>query len=48
MQLEPNVRQTDIRSAYAVIAPYVRRTPLIEVASPIAGAPPISLKLEFL
>ena len=45
---EPNVAEADIRAAYAVIAPYVRRTPLIEAASPIAGAPPISLKLEFL
>ena len=31
-----------------MIAPHVRRTPLLEAASPIAGAPPISLKLEFL
>ena len=31
-----------------MIARYVRRTPLIEAASPIAGAPPISLKLECL
>jgi threonine dehydratase len=45
---EPNVRQADIRAAYAVIAPHVRRTPLIENASPIAGLPPISLKLECL
>jgi threonine dehydratase len=45
---EPDVLQADIRAAYAVIAPYVRRTPLIEAASPVAGAPPISLKLEFL
>ena len=48
MQPEPNVLDTDIRSAYAAIAPFVRRTPLIEADSPIAGAPPISLKLEFL
>ena len=48
MPPEPDVLQADIRAAYAVIAPYVRRTPLIEAASPIAGAPPISLKLEFL
>ena len=48
MQFEPNVLGADIRAAYAVIAPYVRRTPLIEAASPIAGAPAISLKLEFL
>lgn len=45
---EPNVLQADIRAAYAVIAPHVRRTPLIEAFSPVAGAPPISLKLEFL
>jgi len=45
---EPTVAQSDIRAAHAVIAPYVRRTPLIEAASPIEGAPPISLKLEFL
>ena len=31
-----------------MIAPHVRRTPLIEAVSPIAGAPPVSLKLEFL
>jgi len=45
---EPNVAQAEIRAAYAAIAPHVRRTPLIETASPIAGAPPISLKLECL
>jgi len=45
---EPNVVEADIRAAYAVIAPHVRRTPLIEAASPIEGRPPISLKLEFL
>jgi threonine dehydratase len=37
-----------IRAAHARIAPFIRRTPLLEAASPIAGAPPISLKLEFL
>ena len=42
------VGRAEIAAAYALIAPYVRRTPLIEAASPIAGAPPISLKLEFL
>jgi threonine dehydratase len=47
VQAEPNVLETDIRAAFAVIAPHVRRTPLIEAASPIAGAS-ISLKLEFL
>jgi hypothetical protein len=30
------------------IAEYVRRTPLIEAASPVFAAPPLSLKLEFL
>jgi threonine dehydratase len=43
-----NVAPAEIRAAHAVIAPHVRRTPLIESASPIAGAPPISLKLECL
>jgi threonine dehydratase len=37
-----------IRAALAVIAPHVRRTPILETASPCDGAPPISLKLEFL
>ena len=35
-----------IRAAHNRIAPHVRRTPLIETPSPIAGAPPVSLKLE--
>jgi threonine dehydratase len=39
---------SDIRAAHARIAPHVRRTPLLELASPIAGAPPLSLKLESL
>ena len=42
------VTPDDIRAAYRRIAAYVRRTPLIEIASPIAGAPPLSLKLEAL
>jgi threonine dehydratase len=37
-----------IRDAHARIAPHIRRTPLLEASSPVAGAPPISLKLEFL
>jgi threonine dehydratase len=37
-----------IRAAHARIAPFIRRTPLLEAVSPVAGAPPISLKLEFL
>jgi threonine dehydratase len=38
----------DIRAAHARIAQYVRRTPVLETPSPIAGAPPLSLKLECL
>ena len=41
------VTRADIAAADARIAPYVRRTPLMEAASPAGGAP-ISLKLEFL
>ncbi len=37
-----------VRVAHALIAPHLRRTPVLETASPIAGAPPISLKLECL
>jgi threonine dehydratase len=37
-----------IREAYGRITRHIRRTPLLETASPLAGAPPISLKLEFL
>ena len=39
---------TEIRAAHAVIAPHIRRTPLIEAASPVAGASAISLKLDLL
>jgi threonine dehydratase len=39
---------SDIRAAYARIRGHVRRTPLIETASPIDGASPLSLKLECL
>jgi threonine dehydratase len=42
------VTQPDIRAAQALIAPHIRRTPLLEAASPVDGAAPISLKLEFL
>jgi threonine dehydratase len=42
------VTPSAIRKAYARIAPHIRRTPLIEAASPVEGAKPISLKLEFL
>ena len=38
----------EIGLAHERIVDYVRRTPLLEAASPILGAPPISLKLEFL
>ncbi len=38
----------DIRAAYERIAPYVRRTPLLEVAAPASGGEPVSLKLECL
>ena len=39
---------SDIRSAHARIRGHIRRTPILETASPIAGAPPLSLKLECL
>jgi threonine dehydratase len=42
------VTPSDIRAAYARIAPHIRRTPVIEDASPVDGARPVSLKLEFL
>jgi len=45
---EPAVTPADIRAAHARIAPHVRRTPILEEPSPIAGAPPLSLKLECL
>jgi threonine dehydratase len=38
----------DIRSAHARIRGHIRRTPLLETASPSAGATPLSLKLECL
>src|SRR5271155_1757059 len=38
----------EIDAAHARISGHVRRTPLLETASPVAGAPPISLKLECL
>ena len=38
----------NVAAAHAAIAAYVRRTPLLEAASPIPGAPALSLKLEFL
>ena len=42
------IGRAEIRAAHARIAPHVRRTPILEAASPTAGAPPVSLKLEFL
>jgi threonine dehydratase len=39
---------SDIRSAHARIRGHIRRTPVIDVSSPILGAPPLSLKLECL
>jgi threonine dehydratase len=39
---------SEIRSAHARIRGHIRRTPTLETASPIAGAPPVSLKLECL
>jgi threonine dehydratase len=38
----------EIRSAHARIRGHIRRTPILETASPIAGAPPLALKLECL
>ena len=43
-----DVTCADISAAYSRIAPHVRRTPLMEVASPTGEGGPISLKLEFL
>jgi threonine dehydratase len=37
-----------IRSAHARIRGHIRRTPILETPSPVAGAPPLSLKLECL
>jgi len=39
---------SDIRSAHARIRGHIRRTPILETASPVVGAAPISLKLECL
>ena len=40
------VTPAHIRAAHALIEPHIRRTPLLELAWPIPGAPPLSLKLE--
>ncbi|HLH48959.1 MAG TPA: pyridoxal-phosphate dependent enzyme, partial [Roseiarcus sp.] len=37
-----------IREAYARIAPHIRRTPLLEAASPADPSKRVTLKLEFL
>jgi threonine dehydratase len=42
------IGRAEISAAHALIAPHVRRTPILEAASPLAGSQPISLKLEFL
>jgi threonine dehydratase len=42
------VTPSDIRSAHARILGRIRRTPILETDSPVAGAPPLSLKLECL
>ena len=42
------VAPADIRAAHARIAAHIRRTPVIEIASPVGGAPNVSLKLECL
>ena len=42
------VTPSDIRSAHALIRDHIRRTPLIEADSAVAGALPLSLKLECL
>jgi threonine dehydratase len=46
--LTATVTPSEIRAAHARIRGHIRRTPLLETASPIAGAPPLSLKLECL
>jgi threonine dehydratase len=45
---KPSVTPSHIRAADALIATHIRRTPIVEIPSPIAGAPPVSLKLECL
>ncbi len=40
--------RSEIGAAHALIAPHVRRTPILEADSPVAGAPRVSLKLEFM
>ena len=42
------VTPADILAAHARIERHIRRTPILEMAPPAAGAPPLSLKLECL
>jgi len=42
------VTRDAIRAAHGRIAEHVRRTPILETASPVPGAPPVVLKLECL
>jgi threonine dehydratase len=42
------ITPSNIRSAHAHIRDHIRRTPILETASPIDGAPPLSLKFECL
>jgi threonine dehydratase len=46
--LTATVTPSDIRAAHARIQDHIRRTPLLETASPIDRAAPLSLKLECL
>jgi len=43
-----SVAPAEIRSAYARIRAHIRRTPLLDADSPVAGGPPLSLKFECL
>ena len=45
-----SIERSDIERAYTVIAPYIRRTPIVEVASADLGVPgqPVIVKLELL
>ena len=45
-----SIEPADIERAYTVIAPYIRRTPIVEVASADLGVPgqPVVVKLELL
>jgi threonine dehydratase len=45
---EADVTPADIRAAHAGIQYHIRRTPILETASPVDGATPLSLKLECL